>query len=254
MREETEMDDDGFAGAIAGLVERHPALHYRMELEDSHIPLHVVKRDFFGDTLLEVFRQYSNALFDSIRLMIRYEKSLMAWSEIITGVDDKVLRDTLVMDYVHPVFVTACDLPNVFKDRLVRGCVKLATIAEGDYSYLKESKSRCNWFNAMPTVCTNSPLGKQLCDIVDKDLYRSADATHFRDLHGSGMHDLSQTLVAGSSQIVSSAGGLTMQMIIDAFDLDKELEILDRQRLKIQDAYLLFGKYGDALYEGLLAG
>ena len=105
----------------------------------------------------------------------------------------------------------------------------------------------------MPTACTNSPLGKQLCDIVDKDLYRSADATHFRDLHGSGMHDLSQTLVAGSSQIVSSAGGLTMQMIIDAFDLDKELEILDRQRLKIQDAYLLFGEYGDALYEGPLA-
>lgn len=45
-----------------------------------------------------------------------------------------------------------------------------------------------------------------------------------------------------------------MQVIVEAFDLDKELEILDRQRLKIQDAYLLFGKYGDALYEALLAG
>ena len=184
--------------------------------------------------------------------MIRYEKSLMAWREIISGINDKEVRDTLVMDYVHPVFVTACDLPNVFKDRLVRRCVKLATIAEGDYSYLR--KSRCNWFNSMSTACTNSPLGKQLRDIVDKDLYRSADATHFRELHGSGMHDLSQTLVAGSSQIASSANGPTMQVIIEAFDLDKELEILDRQRLKIQDAYLLFGKYGDALYEGLLAG
>lgn len=112
----------------------------------------------------------------------------------------------------------ARDLPNVFKDRLVRGCVKLATIAEGDYSYLR--KSRCNWFNAMLTVCTSSPLGKQLCDIVDKDLYRSADATHFRELHGSGMHDLSQTLVAKSSQIASSANGLTMQIIIEAFDLE----------------------------------
>lgn len=97
------------------------------------------------------------------------------------------------------------------------------------------------------------PLGKQLRDIVDKDLYKDADATHFRKLHGSGMHDLPQTLVAGSSQIASSANGLTMQIIIKAFDLDKELEILDRQRLRIQDAYLLFGKYGGALYEGLLA-
>ena len=73
------MDGDGFAEAIAGLVERHPVLYYRMKLEDSHIPLHVVERDFFGDTFLEVFRQYDNALFESVRLMIRYEKSLKAW-------------------------------------------------------------------------------------------------------------------------------------------------------------------------------
>lgn len=30
----------------------------------------------------------------------------------------------------------------------------------------------------------------------------------------------------------------------------KELEVLDRQRRRIQKAYLLFGDYGDALYEG----
>lgn len=82
----------------------------------------------------DVFASYNDALFDSVRLMIRYEKSLMAWQEIVSEIDDKEARDTLVMDYVHPVFVTARDLPNVFKDRLVRGCVKLATIAKGDYS------------------------------------------------------------------------------------------------------------------------
>lgn len=246
------MASDSLAQTISRFVEIHPTLYYPIKLIDSHIPRHAVKRDFINDVFCDVFASYNDALFDSVRLIIRYEKPLMAWREIISGINDKEVKDTLIMDYVHPVFVTACDLPNAFKDRLVRGCVKLATIAEGDYSYLR--KSRCNWFNAMSTVCTNSPLGKQLCDIVDKDLYRSADATHFRELHGSGMHDLSQTLVAGSSQIVSSANGLTMQMIIDAFDLDKELEILDRQRLKIQGAYLLFGEYGDALYEGLLAG
>lgn len=56
----------------------------------------------------------------------------MAWREIVSGIDDKDVKDTLIMDYAHPVFVTACDLPNVFKGKLVRGCVKLATIAEGD--------------------------------------------------------------------------------------------------------------------------
>lgn len=246
------MASDSLAQTISRFVQIHPTLYYPIELNDSHIPLHTVKRDFFNDVFCGTFASYNEALFDSVRLMIRYEKSLMAWREIISEIDDKEVKDTLIMDYVHPVFVTACDLPNVFKDRLVRGCVKLATIAEGDYSYLR--KGRYDWFNAMSATCASSPLGKQLCGIVDKDLYRSADATHFRDLHASGMHDLSQTLVAGSSQIASSASGLTMQEKTEAFDLDKELEILDRQRLRIQDAYLLFGKYGNALYEGLLAG
>lgn len=109
---------------------------YPTKLNDSHIPRHAVKRDFINDVFCDVFASYNDALFDSVRLMIRYEKSLMAWREIISGINDREVRDTLVMDYVHPVFATACDLPNVFKDRLVRGCVKLATIAEGDYSYL----------------------------------------------------------------------------------------------------------------------
>lgn len=197
------MASDNLAETIAQFAQIHPTLYYPIKLNDSHVPRHAVKRDFINDVFCDIFASYNDALFDSVRLMIRYEKSPKAWSEIIAGVDDKVLRDTLVMDYVHPVFVTACDLPNVFKDRLVRGCVKLATIAEGDYSYLR--KSRCNWFNAMSTACTNSPLGKQLCDIVDKDLYRSADATHFRDLHGSGMHDLSQTLVLVDDVLSSGA-------------------------------------------------
>ena len=85
MSEGAEVNDDGFAEAIARLVDRHPALYYRVELEDSRLPFHVVERDFFGDTFLEVFWQYNNALFDSVRLMIRYEKSLKAWREIVAG-------------------------------------------------------------------------------------------------------------------------------------------------------------------------
>lgn len=248
MREGAEMNDDDFAKVIAELVERHPALCYRIVLEDSHIPLHAVKSGFFGDTFLEVFRQYNNALFDSVRLMIRYEKSLKAWREIVAGVDDKGLRDTLVMDYVHPVFMVACDLPNVFKDQLVRGCVKLATVAKGDYSYLQED--RRGWYGAIRKVCVDVPLGRKMCDVVEGDLYKDADVTHFREFHGSGMHDLSQSLLSGLEQTVSVDNCITMQTYIGAFDLDKELEALDRQRRRIQKAYLLFGDYGDALCEG----
>lgn len=240
--------DDDFVEAIAGLVGQHPMLYYRMELEGSHIQLHDVKRAFFGNAFLEVFRQYNNALFDSVRLLIRYEKSLMAWREIAEEVDRGLLKDTLIMDYVHPVFTVACDLPNVFKDQLVRGCVKLAMVRRGDYSYLREGRHR--WFDEMKDVCADTPLGAQLCDVVDSDLFKCADAMHFRKLHGSGMHDLSQSLAGGLNQTVSPIDGVAMQTYSEAFDLAKELEILDRQRYRIQKAYLLFGDYGDALYEG----
>ena len=90
----------------------------------------------------------------------------------------------------------------------------------------------------------------KVCDVVDDDLYIDADATHFRELHGSSMHDLSQSLVSGLEQTVSVDNCITMQTYIGAFDLNKELEALDRQRRRIQKAYLLFGEYGDALYEG----
>ena len=249
MSKGAEMENDSLAGSIAKLVGRHPALCYQMALDKSHILFHTVKSDFFGDAFLEVFATYNIALFDSIRLMIHYEKSLKAWQEIISEVSDKVLKDTLIMDYVHPVFVAACDLPNAFKDQLVRGCVKLATSAKSDYSYLRED--RRDWFRVMPRACSDTPLGNKLCNTIEVDLYRSADATHFRKLHGAGMHDISQTLVSGLNQTISPFEGVTFQTYTKPFDLSEEIEVLDRQRLRMQNAYLLFGEYGDALLESL---
>ena len=59
-----------------------------------------------------------------------------------------------------------------------------------------------------------------------------------------------QSLVSGLEQTVSVDNYIMMQTYIGAFDLDKELEALDRQRRRIQKAYQLFGDYGDAMYEG----
>ncbi|MDO5790649.1 MAG: hypothetical protein Q4Q30_05255 [Eggerthella sp.] len=66
------------------------------------------------------------------------------------------------------------------------------------------------------------------------------------------MHDLSESLVGGSSQTISFSNGLVAQTYTDAFDLGEELVILDRHRRRIQNAYLRFGEYGDALYRDLL--
>lgn len=126
------------AEAIGDALEEHPRLYCAMTLEESHIPFHPKKLAFFGDAFCDVFNSYDIGLFDSVRLMIRYEKSLKAWQEIIVRMDPGVVRDTLIMDYVQPVFMVLCDTPNTFKDQLVRGCVKLRAISKGDNSYLIE--------------------------------------------------------------------------------------------------------------------
>ena len=250
MSEERGSDDD-FAVTIAALVAKHPSLYYPIRLEDSHVPCHAVRHDIFNDVFCDVFDSYNSALFDCVRLIIRYEKSLAAWRPIVDEVDDKVTRDTLIMDYVQPAFTVLCDLPNMFKDRLVRGCVKLASVSKGDYSYL--SDDRRNWFKSMEEVCGDAELGRQMNDLVDGDLYKVDDAKHFIDIHGAGMHDLLPTLVSGTGVTMSPAKGVVILTYNAEFDLGKELEIVDRHRRRIQDAYMLFGRYGDALYDELLA-
>lgn len=61
------------------------------------------------------------------------------------------------------------------------------------------------------------------------------------------MHDLTQTLVAGSTQTVSPHDGLFLKTHSKPFNLENELEIIDRHRRRIQRAYILFGDYADSL-------
>jgi hypothetical protein len=254
MGKELDIDNFELAEAIANCLVKHPKSYYSTTLEDSHIPLHEPKLDFFGDPFCEVFNSYNAALFDSIRVMIRYEKSLKVWNEIASQLNSEIIRNTLIMDYVHPVFVVLCDTPNAFKDRLVRGCVKLTAISKGDSSFLVEKDVngktiRRDWFKDMGSICSESSLGKQLCAIVTDELYKCQDATHFRQIHGAGVHDLSPTLVSGVSLCSSPGDGAAYQCYREPFDLGKELEIADRQRLRMQKAYSLFCEYADWLQD-----
>lgn len=257
MSHETGVNTDEFVEKVAELVGKHPGIYYPIALEDSCVSKHPDKGDMLNDVFCSVFTLYNNGLFDSIRLMIRYEKSLKAWEEIASTIDDESLRNSVVMDYVHPVFMVICDIPNTFKDRLACGCVKLASLAKGDDSYLVEidkkgRPNRLSWFNEMKAVCPDASLGSRLCEIVEKELYECADAEHFRRIHGMSIHDLSPSLVSGLRDVSSMGNGLTAWSYSKSFDLCKELEVIDRHRCRMQDAYLLFGEYGDMLYAGLL--
>lgn len=130
------VESDSLSAQIASALSRHPALYYSTQLENSHILAHRFMASFFGDPFTDTFNAYNAALFDSIRQMIRYEKPLSVWSTIVADIDSKDVRNTLVMDYIYPVFRFLSDIPNVFKDQLVRACVKLATISKGDCSFV----------------------------------------------------------------------------------------------------------------------
>lgn len=246
------LEADQLSAQIAAALLKHPVLYYSAQLENSRILPHSDKKSLFGDPFVETFNAYNAALFDSVRQMIRYEKSLSVWSDIVTDIDSKDVRNTLVMDYIYPVYRFLSDIPNVFKDQLIRACVKLATISKGDYSFVqintgKDRAPRYNWFKELQKSCSDTALGNQLIGIINEDLFEHPDAKHFRELHGYSAHDLTPTLVSGVNQSYSVGDAVSIQAYTPPVDLPKELAIIDRHRLRIQNAYVLFGNYATEL-------
>ena len=184
---------------------------------------------------------------------------MKAWHEIVSDIDDESaeLKDTLIMDYVYPVFIMACNIPNTFKDQLIRGCTKIALLAKNNASCNMEIENekrgnRRAWHDQMKEVCSGSPLGDRLCEIVANDLYSSDDAAHFRRIHGLVNHDVSQSLVSGLIEMREMGNGLTVQAYEGPFNLGEELGRIDRHRYRLQNAYVLFGEYRDVLYEEMV--
>lgn len=98
------LESNSLPDQIAAVLSKHPALYYPTKLENSQVLLHPDKGSFSGDPFSDTFNTYNTALFDSVRQMIRYEKSLTAWSTVVADIDSKDVRNTLIMDYVYPVF------------------------------------------------------------------------------------------------------------------------------------------------------
>lgn len=83
--------------------------------------------------------------------------------------------------------------------------------------------------------------------IINEDLFEHPDAKHFRELHGHSAHDLTPTLVSGVNQGYSAGDAVSIQAYTPPIDLPNELVIIDRRRLRIQNAYALFGDYATEL-------
>lgn len=101
--------------AIGNALKEHSILSLQVRVEDAHTPYYRVPQDFGHDEFCVVWSEYNDALFRSLHLYIRYFRQLLAWEKLLPNVGSDVVS-TLIMDYVHPVFRTICDIPVTFKD------------------------------------------------------------------------------------------------------------------------------------------
>lgn len=111
----------------------------------------------------------------------------------------------------------------------------------------KNGVPRYNWFKKLQNSCSDTSLGNQLIAIINEDLFEHPDAKHFRELLGYSAHDLTPTLVSGVNQSYSVGDAVSVQAYTPPVDLPNELAIIDRHRLRIQNAYALFGNYATEL-------
>ena len=204
--------------------------------------------------IANVWNEYSKALFDSIRLTVRYESSLKAWLKLIEEVDDSI-KDTLIMDYVSPVLEAANDIPNRFRDQLIRGGVKLTGILMGEYKYIRLEKDgrtkRPYWFKEYEKIRPKRDASDALFNIIEQDSYNSSDAKFFREKHGITSHDSSPNLVENRVSVCEIDSGLQLLYVKKSLNLEAELEAIDRYRRKMQEAYVVFNEYAEESYETL---
>lgn len=248
--------DDNFIDKMADAVQRHLRMSFAIDVQDAHIALERVPFDLMHDDFCTVWEEYNGALFDSIRLLVRYERSLKAWDTLAQDLEDDV-RLTCIADYAYPTFRVACDLPLTFKEQLAKGVVKLEYLATGDRSLLeKEGKGKTEpragyYYGEVKRLVCENPELKPIQDCLNEDLYDSVEAKHLQEMHGRAFHDSAATLMSGRITIVTFNGGGYGSIVEDPIDLKAELEILDRHRARIQQGYELFSKRARNLYEGL---
>lgn len=127
------VESDSLSAQIASALSRHPALYFSTKLENSHILAHRDMNSFFGDPFTDTFNAYNVALFDSVRQMICYEKSLSVWSAIVTDNDSEDVRNTLIMDYIYSVL----DSCQIFQMSLRTS--SFARALSYDYRYRQDS-------------------------------------------------------------------------------------------------------------------
>lgn len=241
-------EENDFVDRVLKVLNGHPALALSMLVVDSHIAKNDVPISIVSDEFDVIWREYDDALFGSIRRMIRYERSARAWVQLLDSVEDKAVCDTVTVDYVEPVFRMLVDLPLAFKDQLVKATVKLSIAAcEDNPLEVIEGIKRGTWVDEFEKRVACDSMAKRLSNLVYNDLYSSEEAVKLRNLHGRALHDSSVSLVEGRVFVDLIAPGFVAHAVERPIDLAEELGVTMAQRLAAQEAYKEFDVYARRL-------
>lgn len=238
---------DAFANAIAGVIAKHPALSLSAEVEESHVVLKTIAEHPFGEPFYDTWNEYNHGLFDSIRRMVRYERSSMAWDELLKEVEDGDLKNTITVDYLEPVFRSLVDLYTAFKDQTIKGSVMLAILArEPDPVTQINNIKQGNWPNAFKARVGADAKSGNLPNLVN-DLYSNAEGMYLRGLHGNALHDTKSNLIESKRVVMPMAPGLIAVGIDSKIQLSEVLQKVKKQRLVVNKTYDAFDQYARAL-------
>jgi len=240
----SRMFDEGFASSISEVVARHPALALSIQVEESHFAKKNVTLHLMSDEFHVTWERYNDALFDTLRRMVRYERSVLAWATLLDGVADIDLKNTITADYVDPVFRVLADLPIAFKDQIIRGSVELS-VFKTDKSPFEtiDGIKQGGWYTQFKNRVASDPASGELPALVNDGLYGSPEAERLRDLHGLAMHDVSSSLVEGRPFVERCDSGIVAFGVEAPLKIADELEGIKSQRLFAQKTYDAFDLY-----------
>ena len=238
------MAEKDFVTDISKVIAKHPALALSIKVDESHFAKKRVALSLLADEFHVIWARYNDGLFDTLRRMVRYERSVTAWCMLLNDIVDADLRNTITADYVDPVFRVLSDLPIAFKDQVVRGSVELAIVKQDPNPFetigcIKQG----GWYKQFKDRVAVDSRSGELPDLLNDALYSSREAKRLRALHGCAMHDVSSNLMEGNPFVEQLVSGVIAYGVESPLRIADELDGIKAQRLVAQQAYDSFDSY-----------
>lgn len=232
------------------VVSRHVQLMHTYELEGARVQFREVPNGLAASEYESVWSEYNSGLFNTLCLIIRYQKSLMAWRDLLLSISSEI-ESNIRIDYVNPVLRTACDLPSTFKDQMIRAVVKLYALKHPKDSQaskvLKQWDEFRDWYSKAKYFSGVDASFKEMLDSLNVKLHESSQAKALEMIHGRTIHDVFTNLVDGNCHTVHFDTGIVLGVYEEPVNLQEAIDNIDALRSSMQELYPIFNVFAGNL-------